>query len=269
MFQGSFKSYVYNPEHNITLILGIGSFPINIKIGSLTTFANSSEGVQGYKIGEVNKMIATMLTGWDLLNPSNVIKPKSMSDNYIELVLSCDSGFCIKKKMQFPHIVEWNGEDQRFNYNEAYKEFSLDNWIKSDDFATPDITLAMNPTDEIMRKSGESISHPTTDNSGMFSILYRNLPVGVNRIRVIFHIKTQTEPIEFDLEVKDGKFTANPEVKNTNLFIKNAKELYQFNGAGQPFEEITPYEWQQLYVNSEVYFLDNKITHDLFFYPYV
>ena len=269
MNYGSFKSYLYDPTHNTTLILGIGSFPINIKIGSLNTFANSSEGVQGYKVGEVNKMIATMLTGWDLLNSSNVVKPKSMSDNYIELVLSCDSGFCVKKKMQFPHIIEWQGEGQRFNYNEAYKEFSLDNWIKADDFATPDITLAVIPIGEIIINSGQAGSQPTTDNSGMFSICYRNLPVGVNRIRVIFHIKTQTEPIEFDLEIKDGKFYTNPEEKNVDFFIKNVKELYQLNSAGQPFEDIKPYDWQQLYVNSEVYFPNNNIIHDLFFYPYV
>lgn len=269
MHYGSFKSYFYDPVDNSTLILGVGSFPINIKIGSLATFANSSEGVQGYKVGEVNKMIATMLTGWDLTNTSNVVKPKSMSDNYIEIVLSCDNGFVVKKRLQFPHIIEWNGENQRFNYNEAYKGFSLDNWIKSDDFVTPDITLAINPTDEIMRKSGEPGSRPTTDNSGMFSICYRNLPVGVNRIRVIFHIKTQTEPIEFDLEIKDGKFYANPEEKNVDFFIKNIKELYQYNGVERPFEEITPFDWQQLYAFSGTYFPDNKITHDLFFYPYV
>lgn len=269
MNYGNFKSYQYNPETNLTISLGIGSFPINIKIGSLTTFANSSEGVQGYKLTEVNKIISTMLTGWDLTNVSNVVKPKSMSDNYIELVLSCDSGFCIKKKMQFPHIVEWQDEGQRFNYNEVYKEFSLDNWIKADDFATPDITLAMIPEDEIIIKSGASGSQPTTINSGHFTVMFRNLPVGVNRIRVIFHIKTQTEPIEFNLEVKDGKFLANPEVKNANLFIKNAKETHQIISAEQSFEEITPFEWQQLYSFSEIYFPDNNITHDLFFYPYV
>lgn len=269
MNYGNFKSYLKNPENNNTIILGIGSFPIRIKIGSLTTFANSSAGVQGYKVGEVNKMIATMLTGWDLTNPSNVVKPKSMSDNYIELILSCDSGFCVKKKMQFPHITEWESEGQRFNYNEAYKKFSLDNWIKADDFATPDITLVMIPVDEIIRISAPGYE-PTTDNSGMFSVLYRNLPVGINRIRVIFHIKTQTEPIEFDLEVKDGNFYANTEgLKNANVLIKNTKELYQSNGAEHPFEEITPYDWQQLYVTSELYFLNNNITHDLFFYPYV
>lgn len=270
MHYGNFKSYRYSPEQNTTLILGIGSFPINIKIGSMATFANSATKAQGYKINEVNKMISTMLTGWDLSNASNVVKPKSMSDNYIELVLSCDSGFCVKKKMKFPHIVEWQEEGQRFNYNEAYKEFSLDNWIKADDFATPDITLAMTPVDEIIKKSEAAGSQPTTSDSGHFTVIYRNLPVGVNRIRVIFHIKTQTEPIEFDLEVKDGNLIVNPEeFKNANILIKSTKELYQFNSAERPFEEATIFELQQLYVNSEVYFSYNNITHDLFFYPYV
>lgn len=268
MHYGNFKSYINN--QGSIQSLGLGSFPINIKIGSLTTFANSDSSykqIQGYKVTEVNKMISTMLTGWISASYPNVNKPKSMSDNYIELTLSCDSGFCVKKKMQFPHIIDWKGEDQRYDYHEAYKQFSLDNWIKADDFATPDITLAMNPTDEIMRSSNLG-SNPTTNNSGQFSIFYRNLPVGVNRIRVDFHIKTQTEPIQFDLEVKDGVFTTEENPKN-NVLISNIKEMYALIGAEQPFEEITPYEWQIMCQYSLEILPNNKITHDLFFYPYV
>ena len=111
MFQGIFKSYLYDGSKNSTLVFSSGSLPVNIKIAQLTTFANSDTKQQGYKVTEVNKLISTMLTGWNVYGN----KPKSMSDNYLELTLSCDNGFVVKKRLQFPHIIAWQDGSTPYN----------------------------------------------------------------------------------------------------------------------------------------------------------
>lgn len=206
-----------------------------------------------------------MLTGWGY----NGNKPKSMSDNYLELILSCDNGFVVKKKLQFPHIIAWQNDNTPYNIADVYKEFSIDNWLKADDYVTPDITLVVEPTDEIITTSTANPPKATTEQSGRFLLYYRNLPVGVNRVHIDFHIKTQTEPIDFDLEVIDGNFAVYAEIPNNkNLKYSNVKEIFAYNGYEGKFEDITMYKWSILYqsVFTELY---NYITHDLFFYPYV
>ena len=272
MFQGIFKNYFAYPGSNTTLIFGTGSLPINIKIAQLATFANSDTKQQGYYVTEVNKLISTMLTGWD----ANGNKPKSMSDNYLELTLSCDNGFVVKKRLQFPHIIAWQDDSTPYNIADVYKPFSIDNWLKADDFATPDITLVVEPTDEILTTSKASLPEATTTNSGRFYLYYRNLPVGVNRVHIEFHIKTQTEPIDFDLEVFDGisgkdakKIIAVDNQAKLNVLLSSAKDVYNFTGAEGNFEDITMYQWYYLYQQTKNFAPNDKITHDLFFYPYV
>ena len=269
MFQGIFKSYYYVPQYNCTTGFNTGLLPINIKVAQLTTWANSDTKQQGYYVTEVNKLISTMLTGWNLQGN----KPKSMSNNYIELILSCDNGFVVKKRLQFPHIITWQNDSTQYNIANVYKEFSVDNWLKADDFQTPDITLVVEPTDEILTTSTANPAKVTTEQSGRFYLYYRNLPVGVNRIHIEFHIKTQTEPIDFDLEVLEGK----PFVKNTSeeylkdsiVLLYGVKDLYKFTGGGDNFEDITMFNWNELYTTPSNIITTNKITHDLFFYPYV
>lgn len=266
MNYGSFKSYLYNGVQKTTTILGSGSLPINIKVAQLSTFANSNSKQQGYKVTEVNKLISTMLTGWNTYGN----KPKSMSDNYLELILSCDNGFVVKKRLQFPHII--TSQDDSMQYiADVYKEFSVDNWLKADDFENPDITLVVEPTDEIITTSTATPPEATTEQSGRFYLYYRNLPVGINRVHIEFHIKTQTEPIDFDLEVIDGiPFVSGMDMNNKKIFVKNIKDVYYFLGSEGNFEEVIDmYEWNNLYLRSCIYDRQNAITHDLFFYPYV
>lgn len=269
MFQGIFKSCLELSEKNAKLIFGCGVIPINIKIAQLATFANSDTKQQGYKLTEVNKLISTMLTGWD--DYGN--KPKSMSENYLELILSCDNGFVVKKRLQFPHIIAWKNNSTPYNIADVYKQFSIDNWLKADDFVTPDITLVVEPTDEIITTTSKIPPEATTTNSGRFYLYYRNLPVGVNRVHIDFHIKTQTEPIDFDLEILDGvpspKGINIEDVKNINISLNNVKDIFLFNGIEDNFEDITMPDWQQIYLVTEIYLIQNKITHDLFFFPYV
>ena len=266
MFQGIFKSYLYDSNYKSTLIFSSGSLPINIKIAQLSTFANSSNKQQGYSVAEVNKLISTMLTGWD----ANGNKPKSMSDNYLELILSCDNGFVVKKRLQFPHIIAWQDDSTPYNIADIYKEFSIDNWLKADDFENPDITLVVEPTDEILTTSTATPPEVTTTNSGRFYLYYRNLPVGINRVHIDFHIKTQTEPIDFDLEVIDGTpYVKGMDLNNKNIFINNIKDLYYIQGDEGNIEDITMSQWNQLYLTTINFNPNNKITHDLFFYPYV
>ena len=272
MFQGIFKNKFVYPGSNITFIYGIGVLPINIKIAQLATWANSDTKQQGYKVTEVNKLISTMLTGWGY----NGNKPKSMSDNYLELILSCDNGFVVKKRLQFPHIIAWQDDSTPYNIADVYKEFSIDNWLKADDFENPDITLAVEPVDEIITTSSKTPPEATTINAGRFYLYFRNLPVGVNRVHIDFHIKTQTEPIDFDLEVFDGLsledaskiMAANNQVK-LNALIRSVKDMYKFSNEEGNFEDITMYKWSYLYQQTENFVPNNKITHDLFFYPYV
>ena len=265
MFQGSFKNYFKYPGADSTFILGTGALPINIKIAQLATFANSSTEQQGYQVAEVNKLISTMLTGWD----ANGNKPKSMSDNYLELILSCDNGFVVKKRLQFPHIIAWQNGSTPYNIANIYKEFSIDNWLKADDFENPDITLVVEPIDEIRRSSSPGTNATTTD-AGRFYLYYRNLPVGVNRVHIEFHIKTQTEPIDFDLEVIDGMpFVKGMDLNNKNIFLNNIKDFYYAQGNEGNFDDITMYQWNELYQTTILLVPTNKITHDLFFYPYV
>lgn len=271
MFQGIFNFKFLYPSTNTTITYGIGKVPINIKIAQLATFANSATKQQGYTVTEVNKLISTMLTGWD----ANGNKPKSMSDNYLELILSCDNGFVVKKRLQFPHIIAWQNDSTPYNIANVYKEFSIDNWLKADDFQTPDITLVVEPTDEILTTSTATPPKATTEQSGRFYLYFRNLPVGINRVHIDFHIKTQTEPIDFDLEVFDGlswkdaqAILASNEQAKINVLIDDAKDAYFSDGGGGKFEDITMYKWNELY-NTEIVAPDNKITHDLFFYPYV
>ena len=267
MNYGSFKSIIKLSEQNANFILCCGALPINIKIAQLATFANSDTKQQGYRVTEVNKLISTMLTGWD----DNGNKPKSMSDNYLELILSCDNGFVIKKKLQFPHIIAWQNSVTPYNIADVYKEFSVDNWLKADDFETPDITLVVEPMNEIITTSGNE-SASVNEESGRFYLYYRNLPVGINRVHIDFHIKTKTEPIDFDLEVIDGNFAVYAEIpSNKNLKYTNAKEIFAYSGAEGNFEDITMYEWNSLYevAGTSVLDLEGAITHDLFFYPYV
>lgn len=266
MFQGIFKSFLYDDNKKSTLIFSSGSLPINIKVAQLATFANSDTKQQGYKMYEVNKLISTMLTGWDYYGN----KPKSMSDNYLELILSCDNGFVVKKRLQFPHIIAWQDDSTPYNIADVYKEFSIDNWLKADDFENPDITLVVEPTDEILTTSTATPPEVTTEQSGRFYLYYRNLPVGVNRVHIDFHIKTQTEPIDFDLEVIDGMpFVKGMDLNNKNIFLNNIKDLYYVQGMKGNFEDITMYQWNALYQTTIVRVPTNKITHDLFFYPYV
>ena len=266
MFQGIFKSYLYDDSKNSNLIFSSGSIPINIKTAQLATFANSDTKQQGYRVTEVNKLISTMLTGWD----ANGNKPKSMSDNYLELILSCDNGFVVKKRLQFPHIIAWQNDNTPYNIADVYKQFSIDNWLRADDFENPDITLVVEPTDEILTTSTATPPEATTEQSGRFFLYYRNLPVGINRIHIDFHIKTKTEPIDFDLEVIDGTpFVQGMDMNNKNIFLYNIKDLYYIQGMGGNFEDITMHEWNQLYLITILLNPTNTITHDLFFYPYV
>lgn len=269
MFQGIFKSFSYLYPYNCTIIFGSGALPIDIKIAQLATFANSSNKQQGYEVAEVNKLISTMLTGWD----ANGNKPKSMSNNYLELILSCDNGFVVKKRLQFPHIIAWQNDSTPYNIADVYKQFSIDNWLKADDFENPDITLVVEPTDEILTTSSKTPPEATTTNSGRFYLYYRNLPVGINRIHIDFHIKTQTEPIDFDLEVIDGtpfvKGMSLEGLKDKIILFDSVKDVYNFSGREGNFEDITMYELSNLYQQNQNFMPNNKFTHDLFFYPYV
>ena len=269
MFQGIFKSFYYISPYNCTLIFGSGSLPIDIKIAQLATFANSDTKQQGYYMTEVNTLISTMLTGWS----SNGNKPKSMSDNYLELILSCGNGVVVKKRLQFPHIIAWKDDNTPYNIADVYKEFSVDNWLKADDFENPDITLVVEPTDEILTTSTATPPKATTEQSGRFYLYYRNLPVGINRVHIDFHIKTKTEPIDFDLEVIDGmpfvKGMSLEGLKDKIILFDSIKDVYDFSGREGNLEDITMYEWNNLYQQTENFMPDNKFTHDLFFYPYV
>lgn len=271
MFQGIFKSYADFVDNKSKLIFGIGFMPINIKIAKLATFANSANNQQGYMVTKFNKLISTMLTGWDAKGN----KPKSMSNNYVELILSCDNGFVVKKRLQFPHIIVWKDDSTPYNIADIYKPFIIDNWLKADDFENPDITLVVEPTDEILTTSTANRPEATTTNSGSFYLYYRNLPVGVNRVHIDFHIKTQTEPIDFDLEVLDGNFAVYTDVPNNkNLKYTNIKEIFAFSGLEGKFEDITMYTWNDLYktvfsTKSMAGNIEELIIHDLFFYPYV
>ncbi len=269
MFQGIFKSAINDANKNY--IFGTGSIPINIKSAQLATFADGTTKQQGYQVAEVNKLISTMLTGWD----ANGNKPKSMSDNYLELILSCDNGFVVKKKLQFPHIIAWQNDDTPYNIVNVYEQFSIDNWLKADDFENPDITLVVEPTDEILTTSTANPPEATTTNSGKFYLYYRNLPVGVNRVHIDFHIKTKTEPIDFDLEVIDGllwkdaqTIIASNEQAKINVLLSSVKDVYKFNGAEGNFEDITMHEWNELYQQIISLAPSNKFTHDLYFYLY-
>ena len=265
MNYGNFKSYADFVDNKSKLIFGTGIKQVNIKIAQLATFANSDTKQQGYKVTEVNKLISTMLTGWDV----NGNKSKSMSDNYLELILSCDNGFVVKKRLQFPHIIAWQNDSTPYNIADVYKPFSIDNWLKADDFVTPDITLAVEPMNEIITTSGDASASVNLD-SGNFYLYYRNLPVGVNRIHIDFHIKTQTEPIDFDLEVIDGiPFVKGMDTKNKTISLNNVKEIFLFQGAEGNFEDITMYNWNNLYSILALYNPIDPITHDLFFFPYV
>lgn len=274
MNYGNFKSFKTYTDRKTNLIFGCGVLPINIKIAQLSTFANSDIKQQGYQVAEVNKLISTMLTGWNSIGNGGF--PKSMSNNYVELILSCDNGFVVKKRLQFPHIIAWQDDSTQYNIADVYKEFSIDNWLKADDFVTPDITLVVEPTDEIITTStASSTPAVTTEQSGRFYLYYRNLPVGVNRVHIEFHIKTQTEPIDFDLETFDG-ISMEDAVKiikvdfnaKLNVSLSNVKDIYKLQGYEGNFEEITMYEWNYLY--QSIYTeLHHYIIHDLFFYPYV
>ena len=270
MFQGSFKNRFVYPGSNTTYIYGLGALPINIKIAQLATFADGTTKQQGYQVSEVSKLISTMLTGWD----ANGNKPKSMSDNYLELILSCDNGFVVKKRLQFPHIIAWQNNSTQYQLQEWYQPFSIDNWLKADDFVTPDITLVVEPIDEIIRSSSPGDAATTTE-AGRFYLYYRNLPVGVNRIHIDFHIKTKTEPIDFDMEVIDGiswedarKIMAENNQAKLNILFSSVKDMYKIENNEGNFEDITMYQLNDLYQQTKS-FTTNKITHDLFFYPYV
>ena len=271
MFQGIFKSAIKMPDTNTNYIFGTGSIPIQIKTAQLATFANSDSKQQGYQVAEVNKLISTMLTGWG----ADGNKPKSMSDNYLELILSCDNGFVVKKRLQFPHIIAWQNDSTPYNIADIYKEFSIDNWLKADDFENPDITLVVEPTDEILTTSTATPPEVTTTNSGRFYLYYRNLPVGVNRIHIDFNIKTKTEPIDFDLEVIDGFswkdaqiILASNEQAKINVLLGTVKDVYKFTGAEGDFEDITMHEWSALYQQIITLKPSNKFTHDLYFILY-
>ena len=269
MFQGIFKSAINDVNKNY--IFGTGSIPIQIKTAQLATFADGTTKQQGYQVAEVNKLISTMLTGWD----ADGNKPKSMSDNYLELILSCDNGFVVKKRLQFPHIIAWQNDNTPYNIADVYKEFSVDNWLKADDFENPDITLVVEPTDEILTTSMANPPEATTEQSGRFYLYYRNLPVGVNRVHIEFHIKTQTEQIDFNLEVIDGLswedaqvILASNEQAKINVLLGGVKDVYNFTGAEGDFDEITMHEWSALYQQIINLKPNNKFTHDLYFYVY-
>ena len=276
MYYESFKNKFVYPGSNATFIYGSGALPINIKIAQLATFANSDTKQQGYYVTEVNKLISTMLTGveWNQIGGGYKV-PKSMSDNYLELTLSCDNGFVVKKRLQFPHIIAWQNDDTPYNIADVYKEFSVDNWLKADDFITPDITLVVEPMNEIITTSGDA-SASVNEESGRFYLYYRNLPVGVNRVHIEFHIKTRTEPIDFDLEVIDGLSLKDAQIiiasnnqAKINVLLGTVKDVYKFTGVEGNFEDITMYQWSELYQKTKTFAPNDKITHDLFFYPYV
>ena len=268
MNYGSLKSYANYELQKSKIIFGTGRKIINIKVAQLSTFANSNNMQQGYQVSEVNKLISTML--WGLSTDGN--KSKSLSDHSLELILSCDNGFVVKKRLQCPHIIAWKDDSTQYQIADIYKPFIIDNWLKSDDFETPDITLAVEPIDEIITTSTAMSPQATTTNAGRFYLYFRNLPVGVNRVHIDFHIKTKTEPIDFDLEVFDGNFAVFEGLpSNKNLKYSNVKEIFAYNGMVGKFEDITILEWEALYhvASDSCFDLQDTITHDLFFYPYV
>ena len=276
MNYGSLKSFTNYPDKKTNIIFGTGRKQVNIKVAQLATFANSDTKQQGYYVTEVNKLISTMLTGveWDQ-NVRGYEVPKSMSNNYLELTLSCDNGFVVKKRLQFPHIIAWQNDNTPYNIADIYKEFSVDNWLKADDFENPDITLVVEPMNEIITTSGDA-SASVNEESGRFYLYYRNLPVGVNRVHIEFHIKTRTEPIDFDLEVIDGLSLKDAQIiiasnnqAKINVLLGTVKDVYKFTGAEGNFEDITMYQWSELYQKTKTFAPNDKITHDLFFYPYV
>ena len=276
MNYGSLKSFTNYPDKKTNIIFGTGRKQVNIKVAQLATFANSDTKQQGYYVTEVNKLISTMLTGveWDQ-NVRGYEVPKSMSNNYLELTLSCDNGFVVKKRLQFPHIIAWQNDNTPYNIADIYKEFSVDNWLKADDFENPDITLVVEPMNEIITTSGDA-SASVNEESGRFYLYYRNLPVGVNRVHIEFHIKTRTEPIDFDLEVIDGLSLKDAQIiiasnnqAKINVLLGTVKDVYKFTGAEGNFEEITMYQGSELYQKTKTFAPNDKITHDLFFYPYV
>ena len=276
MNYGSLKSFTNYPDKKTNIIFGTGRKQVNIKVAQLATFANSDTKQQGYYVTEVNKLISTMLTGvvWSQ-NDGGYKVPKSMSNNYLELTLSCDNGFVVKKRLQFPHIIAWQDDSTQYNIADVYKEFSVDNWLKADDFITPDITLVVEPMNEIITTSGDA-SASVNEESGRFYLYYRNLPVGINRVHIDFHIKTQTEPIDFDLEVIDGLSLKDAQIiiasnnqAKINVLLGTVKDVYKFTGAEGNFEDITMYQWSELYQKTKTFAPNDKITHDLFFYPYV
>ena len=276
MNYGSLKSFTNYPDKKTNIIFGTGRKQVNIKVAQLATFANSDTKQQGYYVTEVNKLISTMLTGveWNQIGGGYKV-PKSMSNNYLELTLSCDNGFVIKKRLQFPHIIAWQNDDTPYNIADVYKEFSVDNWLKADDFITPDITLVVEPMNEIITTSGDA-SASVNEESGRFYLYYRNLPVGVNRVHIEFHIKTRTEPIDFDLEVIDGLSLKDAQIiiasnnqAKINVLLGTVKDVYKFTGVEGNFEDITMYQWSELYQKTKTFAPNDKITHDLFFYPYV
>ena len=247
MNYGSLKSFTNYPDKKTNIIFGTGRKQVNIKVAQLATFANSDTKQQGYQVTEVNKLISTMLTGveWNQIVGGYKV-PKSMSDNYLELILSCDNGFVVKKRLQFPHIIAWQNDSTPYNIPGIYAPFSVDNWLKADDFVTPDITLVVEPTDEILTTSTATPPETTTEQSGRFYLYYRNLPVGINRVHIEFHIKAKTEPIDFDLEVADGLswndaqviLASNNQAK-INVLLSTVKDVYNFTGAEGDFENIT------------------------------
>ena len=276
MNYGSLKSFTNYPDKKTNIIFGTGRKQVNIKVAQLATFANSDTKQQGYYVTEVNKLISTMLTGveWNQIGGGYKV-PKSMSDNYLELTLSCDNGFVVKKRLQFPHIIAWQDDSTPYNIADVYKEFSVDNWLKADDFITPDITLVVEPMNEIITTSGDA-SASVNEESGRFYLYYRNLPVGVNRVHIEFHIKTRTEPIDFDLEVIDGLSLKDAQIiiasnnqAKINVLLGTVKDVYKFTGVEGNFEDITMYQWSELYQKTKTFAPNDKITHDLFFYPYV
>ena len=94
-------------------------------------------------------------------------------------------------------------------------------------------------------------------------------------MHIDFHIKTKTEPIDFDLEVINGLLwkdaqailASNAQAK-INVLLNGVKDVYKFTGAEGNFEEITMHEWSALYQQIISLNPNNKFTHDLFFVLY-
>lgn len=240
---------------SVNVSLGVFCQEIDINIATLEMYSTSigSNWIHGW-LQDTNKLpISSMLTGWGI----GLGTHKAMSNNKIEISINCANGVLVKRTLQYPYVIAQTKADIPTTLLDAGAKWFKD-WADTDDFVNPDITLGVDPTNDI-------ISGSAKDNyakAGKFYLYYRNLPIGTHKVHIKFDLGVvNTESIDFNIVVP-------PAISSTDQYCMSIADFLRLEGEEDISDKDIIYFLYLNFLNTYKSIAAQPIEHPLFLYPY-